>query len=185
MSALDFTNLYHTIIGNLLKHRRARPDTCGLPQHCLTNKIVPRPNIKSKYCRQTLKLNLSLMHVHVIAMPNLTDRQVYVSKVLQRSGPPRPRNRPSITIDDREDIKPVVVKQSAERITSMDKYGDSDSSNDDTKVYKPNTSKAKSLVNLKVEHSSNEDDRYDDSSNSKSEFEQVMIDKLDFVSSYI
>lgn len=125
------------------------------------------------------------MHVHVIAMPNLTDRQVYVSKVLQRSGPPRPRNRPSITIDDREDIKPVVVKQSAERITSMDKYGDSDSSNDDTKVYKPNTSKAKSLVNLKVEHSSNEDDRYDDSSNSKSEFEQVMIDKLDFVSSYI
>lgn len=139
-------------IGNLLKHRRARPDTCGLPQHCLTNKIVPRPNIKT--------------------MPNLTDRQVYVSKVLQRSGPPRPRNRPSITIDDKEDVKPVVVKQSTKQINSMDKYGDSDSSNDDTKVYKPNTSKVKSLVNLKVEHSSNEDDKYDDSSNSRSEFEQ-------------
>lgn len=58
-------------IGNLLKHRRARPDTCGLPQYCLTNKIVARPNIKT--------------------MPNLTDRLINNQKVVQRSGPPRIR----------------------------------------------------------------------------------------------
>ncbi|XP_055636893.1 zinc finger protein 624-like [Toxorhynchites rutilus septentrionalis] len=51
-------------VGNLLKHRRARVDTCGLPQYCQTNKITPRPNIKT--------------------MPNLTDRQVYTQKVVQR-----------------------------------------------------------------------------------------------------
>ncbi|XP_058820044.1 zinc finger protein 569 [Topomyia yanbarensis] len=66
-------------IGNLLKHRRARPDTCGLPQYCQNNKIVARPNIKT--------------------MPNLTDRQVYNQKVVQRSGPTRERKPKLETIE--------------------------------------------------------------------------------------
>uniref|UniRef100_A0A8D8FTS5 Zinc finger protein 557 n=1 Tax=Culex pipiens TaxID=7175 RepID=A0A8D8FTS5_CULPI len=61
-------------IGNLLKHRRARADTCGLPQYCQTNKIAARPNIKT--------------------MPNLTDRPVYTQKVVQRSSPVKSRSKP-------------------------------------------------------------------------------------------
>lgn len=84
----SFCGSRFSCIGNLLKHRRARPDTCGLPQHCLTNKIVPRPNIKT--------------------MPNLTDRQVY-GKVIQRIGPPR--TRAPKTLDSSDDVKPAASKK--------------------------------------------------------------------------
>lgn len=36
-------------IGNLIKHRKARPDSCGLPQFAKNSKIAPRASIKSEY----------------------------------------------------------------------------------------------------------------------------------------
>lgn len=33
-------------IGNLIKHRKTRVDTCGLPQFCSNVKVAPRPNTK-------------------------------------------------------------------------------------------------------------------------------------------
>ncbi|KXJ81347.1 hypothetical protein RP20_CCG020320 [Aedes albopictus] len=115
-------------------------------------------------------------------MPNLTDRQVYVSKVLQRSGPPRPRNR-SNTAEDSEDVKPVIKK----RKLAVEKHENSDSAYDEVKP-KPEPSHAKvttpkvrktsepqqKLVNMKVEYSSNEDDMFDDSSNSRPEASEVI-----------
>lgn len=158
----SFCESRFSCIGNLLKHRRARPDTCGLPQHCLTNKIVPRPNIKT--------------------MPNLTDRSVNASKVVQRSGPPRPR-APKVA-DSSDEVKPVVVKKPTK--PKVETYGDSSESSEEEapeeikpKIPKVSTVTSKvrkvskpqpKLVKLKVEHSSNEDETYDDSSNSKAEF---------------
>lgn len=38
-------------IGNLIKHRRARPDTCGLPQYSNNSKCAPRASSKRKFGR--------------------------------------------------------------------------------------------------------------------------------------
>lgn len=36
-------------IGNLIKHRRTRLNTCGLPQYCTESvKVAPRPSAKRK-----------------------------------------------------------------------------------------------------------------------------------------
>lgn len=84
-------------IGNLLKHRRSRADTCGLPQYCQTNKIVARPNIKT--------------------MPNLTDRSVYTQKVVQRTGPVRPR-KPKADEETSEIVVSVEVVPPKKRVAS-------------------------------------------------------------------
>ncbi|XP_058449493.1 zinc finger protein 569 [Malaya genurostris] len=100
-------------IGNLLKHRRARPDTCGLPQYCQTNKIVARPNIKT--------------------MPNLTDRQVNNQKVVQRSGPPREKKPKleEITVDQLSPKKRVGRRAPKPKIAFEDLPDNSNQSTDE------------------------------------------------------
>lgn len=134
-------------IGNLLKHRRARSDTCGLPQYCQTNKIVARPNIKT--------------------MPNLTDRQVYTHKVVQRSGPPRNRKRKAESPEPqpkasgkRTGKKPATSFHSAEKQRNVNdnasfeaenpKQSDAKKKNTKQEVVSPKKHFQK-LVDLKVE----------------------------------
>ncbi|XP_055593158.1 zinc finger protein 665-like isoform X1 [Uranotaenia lowii] len=125
-------------IGNLLKHRRARPDTCGLPQYCQTNKKVDRPTSKT--------------------LPSLTERHSTASKVIQRSGGLRnlqssPESKPKIqrlmqfkqdeddSDDDEPDFQPdddsdeEVDRKSPSKVMRLKTQGD----------------KKHQLVNLKVE----------------------------------
>lgn len=115
-------------------------------------------------------------------MPNLTDRSVYTSKVVQRSGPLRPR-KPKVT-DDSVEVKTPVTKKLLGRSPTKPKKPivedvDSDSSEASSDEMKPNISAINvqaqeckqlgKLVDLKVEH----DGMHDDKNISKIEYVEV------------
>lgn len=45
-------------IGNLIKHRKSRPKTCGLPQFCKNTKIAPRASSKGKFRHFFVRITL-------------------------------------------------------------------------------------------------------------------------------